>query len=98
MNVILVIGTDIPRSAALRRLHLDNIGAQVGQNLTAEKPALVGEIEDAIGAEKEAAILSGHASTSGEGMKPDLPECYFSPHVGGVKLKRRWLQRALICA
>ena len=44
MYIVLVEGTDVPGSAAAGRFHLNHVGAQVRQNLSAEKTPLAGQV------------------------------------------------------
>ena len=48
LDIIMVKRANVPGGASPGGLHLDNVGPQVGQNLTAKQPPFVSEVEDAI--------------------------------------------------
>jgi hypothetical protein len=65
MHVALVKRANISGRTAARRLDLDDIGAEVGQDLPAQEATRIGEIEDAIGAEEIISVDVGHGMVSG---------------------------------
>ena len=48
MDLVLIEGTNTPCGVACRRLHLDDVSAQISQDFATQETALVSEIKHAI--------------------------------------------------